>query len=475
MPSKRRTSYLPLLLVAVVVVLLNTWFAVASVRSLRLSEYWLAHTWQVVGQVERVLSSASEGESGARGFLITGNDRFLTQFYVGRHEIAVGLQQFEVLTADNPRQRVLAAEMRDAATQRFAVLDHNIQTRRNDGTEAAAAEVATLTGALQMERVRTAGLAMEDEERRLLEIREDDVHRNATVALVAIGLASGLDLVLLVLVGRYLARERNLRLRTEETNEQLALANAEVARNTGEIHKLNQELELRVRERTAELESTNRELEAFSYSVSHDLRAPLRTIDGFSLALEEDYAEAIDDTGRDYIRRVRAGVQRMGGLIDALLQLSRITRAELTRQDVNVTALVESVTRDLHEAHPEQVMQFDIEPGMTAFADPDLLRVAFENLLGNAVKFSSKVPVSIISVTQDLASRRFTISDNGAGFDMHYSAKLFNAFNRLHGDKDFKGSGIGLATVARVVSRHHGTISANSELGHGATFTFTLG
>ena len=316
---------------------------------------------------------------------------------------------------------------------------------------------------------------MQDEERRLLAIRNDDVHRSSVVAFFALGLASGLDLILLVVVGRILLRERELRLQTENANQQIEAAHAEVARNAEVIHKLNADLEERVRIRTAELESTNRELEAFSYSVSHDLRAPLRTIDGFSLALQEDYQEIVDDTGRDYIQRVRGGVQRMGALIDALLQLSRITRAELSRKHVDVTAIAQGVAQNLTEENPQQTIHFDIEPGMQAYADPDLLRVAFENLMGNAVKFSSKVPVSLIRVSYEPGKKTFEVADNGPGFDMYYSSKLFNAFNRLHGDKDFKGSGIGLATVARVVRRHHGTITAESSVGHGARFSFTLG
>lgn len=475
MPETRRAAQLPLFAGTILVVALNTWFAVASVRSLQQSQQWLSHTWEVVGQVERILSAAGEGESGARGFIITGDERFLTQFYVGRQQISSGVQRFDELTSDNPHQQQYSAELKAAAAQRFSILEQNIQTRRTSGIEAAAAQIITLSGARQMDRLRTAGYAMEDEERRLLAIRQADVRRTAIVALLAIAVASGLDLFLLILLARYLVRERGVRVRTQQINAQLALANEEVAQNTAEIKKLNLELEERVRRRTAELESTNRELEAFSYSVSHDLRAPLRTIDGFSLALEEDYAEVVDETGRDYIARVRGGVQRMGGLIDALLQLSRITRADVVRQQVDITALAQSVAKNLKEENPQQMIQFDIEAGMQDSADPHLLRVAFENLLGNAVKFSSKVPVSIVSVSYDPETRTYQVADNGAGFDMYYSDKLFNAFNRLHGDKDFKGSGIGLATVARVIRRHHGSISAESSVGNGARFRFTLG
>ena len=209
--------------------------------------------------------------------------------------------------------------------------------------------------------------------------------------------------------------------------------------------------------------------------MSHDLRAPLRTIDGFSLALEEDYAEAVDDTGRDYIRRVRTGVQRMGQLIDSLLQLSRITRAELVRGDVDLSHLAAVIVENLKDENPERDLEFRIEPGMRTEADPKLLQVALENLLGNAVKFSAKVPHAVIEFGWDKEQAAWFVRDNGAGFDMFYKDKLFNAFNRLHGDKDFKGSGIGLATVARVVRRHHGRIWADAVVDHGATFWFTLG
>ncbi len=475
MAASRRWALIPSLAGVTFTVLLNTWFAVASVNALRQSEQWLSHTWQVIGQVERVLSFAREAESSARGFVITGDADFLGPYYIAQGQIGKALDDFARLTGDNPHQAPHVQAMRQAAQARFASLELIVNARRTGTLEQATEIVAAGEGLRQMQSLRTIANSMEDEERRLLSIREEDVQRNSTVAFFAIALASGLDLLLIILVGRFLYRERGLRLDTEASHQRLALAHREVAENAATIQKLNTELEERVRIRTAELESTNRELEAFSYSVSHDLRAPLRTIDGFSLALMEDYESVIDETGRDYIQRVRAGVQRMGGLIDALLQLSRITRAEINREEVDVTAIVQSVATDLREQNLGQVIQFDIELGMHANADPHLLRVAFENLMNNAVKFSSKMPVSIIAVTYDPKTSAFQVVDNGAGFDMNYSSKLFNAFNRLHGDKDFKGSGIGLATVARVVRRHHGTISAESSVGNGARFRFTLG
>ncbi|GAA3765160.1 sensor histidine kinase [Terriglobus aquaticus] len=474
MPFSKGSRIGPLLVAAIVIVLLNTWFAVASVRTLSQSEYWLSHTWQVIGQVEGIVASVRDADSSASGFVLTGDTNRLTSYYLARQQVTPQIQRFRELTSDNPRQRDNADRLEHIAAERLALLDQVIAAKKIGGTEAAAS-LLTEDASSARPRVRPIAESMQDEERRLLTIREEDVKRSTLVALLSVAVASGLDLLLIVFVGRILVREREMRMQTQTANRELEMAHAEVEKNVETIRQLNTELEERVRSRTMELESTNRELEAFSYSVSHDLRAPLRTIDGFSLALQEDYEEAVDETGRDYIRRVRSGVQRMGGLIDALLQLSRITRAELSRREVDVTALAESVAENLKEEHPEQQIHFDIDPGMHANADPDLLRVAFENLMGNAVKFSSKVSVSVIRVSYDPEKKRFEVADNGAGFDMQYSSKLFNAFNRLHGDKDFKGSGIGLATVARVIHRHHGTISAESSVGNGARFFFTLG
>lgn len=475
MPFSKGSRIGPLLAGAILIVILNTWFAFASLRTLSQSEFWLSHTWQVIGEVEAILASVREADASARGYVITSDPKLLTSYYLARQQVGPQLGAFATLAGDNPNQLARLQQMQQLVRDRFNLLDRIIEAQKTGGVTAAATIMSGSSGVEGRRRLFALAESMQDEERRLLAVREQDVKRSSTVAFLALGLASGLDLLLLVSVGRILLRERELRMETEAANQRLGVANAEVARNSEVIKELNADLEERVRIRTAELESTNRELEAFSYSVSHDLRAPLRTIDGFSLALQEDYENVVDDTGRDYIQRVRGGVQRMGGLIDALLQLSRITRAELTRQTVDVTAMVQSVARNLQEENPSQTIDFDIDPHMQANADPDLLRVAFENLMGNAVKFSSKVPVSIIRVSYDASEKTFQVADNGAGFDMYYSAKLFNAFNRLHGDKDFKGSGIGLATVARVVRRHHGTIRAESSVGHGARFFFTLG
>jgi PAS domain S-box-containing protein len=238
------------------------------------------------------------------------------------------------------------------------------------------------------------------------------------------------------------------------------------------IRTLNDALQLRV----AELRALNQELEAFSYSVSHDLRAPLRAIDGFSQALLEDCADRLDDAGRDHLRRVRAAAQRMGELIDDLLGLSRVTRREMRSERVDLTGLAASIVAGLRRNEPGRQVETVIAEGLRAEGDPHLLRLALENLLGNAWKFTARRPAARI----ELGLRRvdgppaFFVADNGAGFDMAHAGKLFGAFQRLHAMDEFPGTGIGLATVQRIVHRHGGRIWCEAVPGQGATFYFTL-
>jgi signal transduction histidine kinase len=227
---------------------------------------------------------------------------------------------------------------------------------------------------------------------------------------------------------------------------------------------------------TAQLAAANKELESFSYSVSHDLRAPLRAIEGFSLVLQEDHGATLGESGVDALHRVRAAATRMGMLIDEMLNLARLSRLEMQREPVDVSALATSVMGDLVRRNPDRAVNVAITDGLVAEADPRLLRIALTNLLENAWKYSSKKPHAEIAVgsSGENGSQVFHVRDNGAGFDMAYAAKLFGAFQRLHSDREFEGTGIGLATVQRVINRHGGRIWAESQPGHGATFFFTL-
>jgi light-regulated signal transduction histidine kinase (bacteriophytochrome) len=261
-----------------------------------------------------------------------------------------------------------------------------------------------------------------------------------------------------------------------QAEEKERRARREIEAKSTEIARLNAELEQRVRLRTAELETSNRELEAFSYSVSHDLRAPLRSIDGFSHILLEEHGDKLDADARHCLSRVRAASQHMGQLIDALLQLSRVTRADMQREAVDLSAMAQVIVDGLKQATPARQIDVRVAPGLHASGDPRLLQVALQNLLGNAFKFSSKrehAEIEFGSLQQDGATV-FFLRDNGAGFQMEYSNKLFGAFQRLHGVNEFEGTGIGLATVQRIVRRHGGRIWGEGEPDRGATFYFTL-
>ena len=252
------------------------------------------------------------------------------------------------------------------------------------------------------------------------------------------------------------------------------------------VEQINREMVMEIAERKrieAELleakaatDAANRELEAFSYSVSHDLRAPLRSIDGFSLALLEDYADGLDEPGRQHLARVRAATVRMGGLIDGLLQLSRVTRVEMLRETVNLSVLAESVMGELQRSEPARRVEVTIQPGLQAEGDSELLRIVLANLLSNAWKFTGRQAAARIELGawRNGDERAFFTRDNGVGFDMAYAPKLFGAFQRLHAQAEFPGTGIGLATVQRIVNRHGGRVWTEAVVDKGSTFYFSL-
>jgi len=267
---------------------------------------------------------------------------------------------------------------------------------------------------------------------------------------------------------------------------------AEIQRQHLEIQEAQDTLEKRVADRTAELElrseqlevqgrelaAANRELESFSYSVSHDLRAPLRAIDGFSEALLTDYSgQTLDRQGVHFLNRVRAGTRKMASLIDDMLHLARVTRSTLQRNEIDVSKIAEDVAAELRKRNPDRLVRCEIQPLLHASADSKLLTIVFENLLGNAWKFTANRDGACVEVGQapDLDGHPFFVRDNGAGFDMTYANKLFGPFQRLHAESEFEGTGIGLATVKRIVTRHGGMVWADAVKGQGATFYFTLG
>jgi light-regulated signal transduction histidine kinase (bacteriophytochrome) len=240
----------------------------------------------------------------------------------------------------------------------------------------------------------------------------------------------------------------------------------DLARHAGELDKANQELSF-----------ANKELEAFNYSVSHDLRAPLRALDGYSQVLTEDYAEKLDDQGKAYLQSIQSSAKRMRTLIDDMLSLSRATHADIKPGPVNLSEIADTVAAGLQKSEPERRVEFNIAKGLVTEADSGLMKLALENLLGNAWKYTGKRDSPRIEFGSFHQSGKTTyyVRDNGVGFDMAYAGKLFNAFQRLHAESEFPGTGIGLATVHRIIERHGGSVWAESQPGKGAAFYFTLG
>jgi signal transduction histidine kinase len=232
----------------------------------------------------------------------------------------------------------------------------------------------------------------------------------------------------------------------------------------------------RLKERESALELANRELESFSYSIAHDLRSPLRAINGFSRLLHDDYADRLDAEGKTHLERIGAGAETMGRLIDALLGLARVRRTQLARETVDMTEEADAVITELRQRHPERTVDFVSQAAVVATGDPQLLRVLLDNLLGNAWKFTERQPSPRISFGCSVRDGvpTYSVKDNGAGFDMAYVGKLFVPFQRLHNVTEFSGTGIGLATVQRIVERHGGTVWAEGRVDQGASFYFTL-
>ncbi|MCW8129011.1 MAG: HAMP domain-containing protein [Planctomycetota bacterium] len=258
----------------------------------------------------------------------------------------------------------------------------------------------------------------------------------------------------------------------EKFNEMLA----QIQARDEALEEARNQLEQRVKERTRDLEEANKELESFSYSVAHDLRAPLRSIHGFSQVLLEDYSGSLDDTGKGYLDRVCGATRRMGHLLDDMLNLSRVTRSALRPTQVDMRPVAAEIFGDLQQQQPGRKVELVMAAPLPAFGDPGLIRIVLDNLLGNAWKFTGKRGDARIEFGQAQidGDHAFFVRDNGAGFDMAHATKLFSVFHRLHRESEFPGTGVGLATVQRIVLRHGGKIWAESAVGQGATFYFTF-
>ncbi|MFZ0771691.1 MAG: CHASE3 domain-containing protein [Candidatus Sulfotelmatobacter sp.] len=497
-----------------VAVLLTIFMGFSSWRSTRLAANdsdWVVHTYAVMEKLRVTHQHVIEVETSARTFALVGQDPLLAHYEVARDAVAQDGDELRRLTADNPNQQrrldVLEPQVR-AALELAAKI---IAKRQQTGAVAGTSEV--LETESLMDGVRATAQEMQAEETRLLSQRTQrtEAARRMTGFIMVFGVLVGAGLLTVAkfAVSREVdvssraraqlsimnaeleqrVEQRTADLQSEivehkRAKEQLAGQAEELSRQTEEllrsgreIQKMNEELEGRVVKRTAQLEEANKELEAFTYSVAHDLRAPLRHIGGFSKILLEDFNSALDPEAQRYLQRIQEGAGNMGQLVDELLGLARVGRQSLNLQAAGLNSIVAEVISMLQPEAEGRRIEWKIADLPFVECDPSMMRQVFQNLLSNALKYSRPRAQAVIEVGllhKDGQAVIF-VRDNGVGFNMKYADKLFGVFQRLHRVEDFEGTGVGLATVQRIVKKHQGRVWAEAELDRGATFYFTIG
>jgi signal transduction histidine kinase len=433
---------------SLVLLALVTGVVILAVRGYSSSNRWLAHSHEVVTELEGLSASLAQAEAARRGYISSGDSTYLSERDSALAGLDEHLQLGKLLTADNPGMQSRLHELESRILQRRIQVDELISVAQTQGL--AAAQQAPISEDVHRATLDVSARIdqLKREESDLLAARrgEDEAWANGLIVAFCILLVTVLSMV--VWLGRRVRAETGVR-----------------ARHAAALDGAN-----------LNLEAANRELESFSYSVSHDLRSPLRAIDGYSLMLEEDYALQLDETGRRYIQTIRSGSQRMGALIDDLLTFSRLSRQALNRQTVDMSMLARRAAAEDLENQPEPKPAVNIPDLPPVPGDPALLRQVWTNLISNAVKYSAKssTPEVLVRAEKEGRQVRYEIQDNGVGFDMKYADKLFGVFQRLHSMDEYPGTGVGLAIVQRIIARHKGVVTAKGERGKGATFGFTL-
>jgi signal transduction histidine kinase len=414
-----------------------------------------------------ILSAVTEAETGERGFLLTGKEEYLKPYRDALTHLDADIARLQKLADRQPHVQGKVAELIPLVREKMAELKLSIIVRGQRGAGPALGLLNTNKGHELMNHLRVVSKAIETAE----QARSREVYNKLTnwAARARLEISIGcVALFLLVAAGVFFTMR-------DMTRQQRLMM--ELSAGEERYRKLANELDARVRQRTQELEDSNRNIESFSYSVSHDLRAPLRAISGFSQMLAEQAGPRLNENEAELLNRTIAAAARMGELIDDLLRLSRTGRAPLERTDVSLTEMVRTIFTELRQRYPKRAVEAVVAEDLRASADPRLLRTALENLLDNAWKFTSRRANSRIEfgMHSNGIRREFFVRDNGAGFSMEHAANLFAPFQRLHSPSEFEGSGIGLATVHRIIQRHGGRIRAEAKPDEGATFYFTLG
>lgn len=417
------------------------------------------HSDEVLNVAGESLKLVIDSETSFRGYIITTNEEYLVPWVKARSRFNETSEQLLKMVSDNHVQSTQVLKIKNLYdtwnSKALETIAFREKFNRSTSTETQKFRKKI------MDEIRSNFDEFISAERKIRNTRWDDAEeasRKAIYIIIGLGIFLGCTLAVMSL----------LQLRKLSKNYTTAYSSLSAATD---------HLEETVAQRTHELTMVNKELEAFSYSVSHDLRAPLRGIDGFSQILVEDYGDKLDGEAIRYLGFIRSGVQKMGVLIDDLINLSRLTRAEFNLVEIDMSLIASEIIKDLQLENPQRKIEFINFKSHTVLADAGLVRAALQNLISNAWKYSKTREVTHIELGQiqkDNVSTYF-VKDNGVGFDMRFYDKLFQPFQRLHNKDQFDGSGIGLATVARIIRRHNGTIWAESELGQGSIFYFTLG
>src|SRR3984893_1313748 len=418
---------------------------------------WVRHTYLVVGKLQTVRIDITQAETGQRGFMLTGQDRYLKLYGAGVNQVRQDMTELRDLTSDNPRQQEAIQRLNPFMAASVAELDVGIEVRKRSGLLAGVEAVTRANnGEKWMGQIAAQIGEMRQTETQLLSRRLDTAAASARKIKVVIVCGNALAILILLVAGFVIHRETSRRNRAEQN-----------------LKHVNERLE----RRTADLSETNIELESFAYSVAHDLRAPLRHIAGYSNVLVQDYGPQLDEEGLRYLGKIGDGAQEMGRLVDDLLSLSKIGRQQLSLQKTPLDSLLRQVVEDFAPECTGREVEWRIGDLSSADCDPGLMKQVFANLVSNALKYTRKREHAVIQVgqTKQNNERVIFVRDNGVGFDMQYVGKLFGVFQRLHKARDFEGTGVGLAIVQRIIRKHGGRIWAEAELDRGATFFFTLG
>lgn len=414
------------------------------------------HTYQVVGQLEAIRSSITTAESATRGYALLNDPKFIDQFEISARALGNELNRVQDLTDDNPDQRLNVKKLRPLISHKLQILASGIAKLKADPKPRTD---PNSPGPRIMSEINATLNRMEDEENTLLSGRQAANTQNWNRAAAAFW--GGIVVQVLALVALLLLARRVLKI-------QLRARVAEAGHRA--------DLERQVELRTSELKSTNDDLESFAAAVSHDLQAPLRHIDSIASMLKEDIQSKLNPEQDSEFGRIRREIRRMNQIIEDLLRLSRTARGDVHPAPIDMSALTAESWQDVEDRAGRDNIRLNIQPGVQAEADPNMIRILLDNLLANALKYSSKMESAQIefgAAERDNVTTYF-VKDNGVGFDPTYAGKLFQPFTRLHSDREFEGSGLGLAICKRIVTRHGGRIWAESEPGKGAIFYFTL-